>query len=51
MLKFVYDNEYCSLGMTRKVDIVVVLLLLANQFYLTLYYNAKKDDRYECYEY
>jgi hypothetical protein len=46
ILKFLFEYGYCSLATTRHVDVVVVILLLANQVYLTLYY-AKKDDLFE----
>ena len=43
ILKFLFEYGYCSLATTRHVDVAVVILLLANQVYLNLYY-AKKDD-------
>lgn len=46
ILKFLFEYGYCSLLTTRHVDVVVVILLLVNQVYLTFYY-AKKDDLFE----
>jgi len=46
IVKFLFEYGYCSLATTRHVDVAVVILLLANQVYLNLYY-AKKDDLFE----
>ena len=46
ILNFLLENGYCSLATTRHVDAVVVIMLLSNQVYLSLYYT-KKDDLFE----
>ena len=42
-LNYLLEYGYCSLVMTRHVDLVVVILLIINQVYLTCYY-MKRDD-------
>ena len=41
-MKFQFEYGYCSLATTRHVDLAVVILLLANQVYLTLPYTMRK---------
>lgn len=38
ILKFLVENEVCSLSFTRKIDLVMVSFLLCNQLYLHLVY-------------
>ena len=38
ILKFLVENEVCSVSFTRKIDLVMVIFLLCNQLYLHLVY-------------
>mmetsp|Transcript_11374 Transcript_11374/g.24635 ORF Transcript_11374/g.24635 Transcript_11374/m.24635 type:complete len:480 (+) Transcript_11374:105-1544(+) len=38
ILKFLVENEICSLSFTRKIDLVMAIFLLCNQLYLHLVY-------------
>mmetsp|Transcript_42936 Transcript_42936/g.91293 ORF Transcript_42936/g.91293 Transcript_42936/m.91293 type:complete len:465 (+) Transcript_42936:270-1664(+) len=40
ILKFLIDHDVCSISFTRKVDLVMVVLLLMNQAYLSLVYTS-----------
>ena len=40
VLKFLVENEICSIGFTRKIDFVMALILLCNQAYLSLVYTS-----------
>ena len=40
ILKFLIENEICSISFTRKVDLVMVIFLLLNQAYLSLIYTS-----------
>mmetsp|Transcript_8898 Transcript_8898/g.18161 ORF Transcript_8898/g.18161 Transcript_8898/m.18161 type:complete len:152 (-) Transcript_8898:535-990(-) len=38
ILKFLVENEICSISFTRKIDLVMAIFLLCNQLYLHLVY-------------